>query len=1027
MVTEYGRVIQNPAGELDRVLDFCGLTADGLRRREAASSVRPDLRHHRLLEGDLPEEVDDVYRRLTEAGEALGSTPEWAPSADPHSEAEVLVVMRTSWRPLFLVRGVRDVLGQTFNAWHLHIVNDGGPPARVEEVVAPFRDALGSRLTVQHLLPGRGMEAASNAAIASGVGRYIVIHDDDDTWHPRYLEETVDFLSRNDSPAVVSKAMIVREETVGDGFIILERVPFGPREKQVTREMLLERNRITTSSLLFRRSVVERIGPYREDMWALGDWEFNLRLAELGPIPFLSGYLANWHRRQPHDPLPNSADEDHRRFLRVIENIRRSAAGEEPLDLPVEMRQLRSSAGVDQVHQAGELVELRPEPFKGVERQPGGWIATRQDPQLDLVWEGGPVRPGLYLLTMDHRWPEETGEAQIFCRRNGPFTEPESIRLRPTADGRVAVLMNSIHGFSALRLDPMDLQGRFTLENPRLARLADPVDRLTSLNRRAGFPDVLCIGAQRAGTTWLWQNLRSHPGVWAPPVKEVHFFDNSQDADRWREFRQRAAFGLIGDIHRAVPVQWAVDFGMSERCDEQWYSRIYDDAPDESVRCDFTPAYSALDKGGVERVAKLVPGARIIFLLRDPVARAISSAVHELLARGETGIDEQAVRRELQTPAVKARSNYRRTLELWESFFPPDHIGIFFFDDLQWDPLETLRGVVDFLGLDHDPVVEAGAGRPCNREADQRLHLDLDAVRAELSTELLPELEWLSERFGAWAVQWLDSARARIRSDRLLRDHADAKPSSSTDNSRSHNLLIWDRLHPWPADGDEWTGQADASGLPYGQWKKGVVEHWIEPYVHDAATVLEIGPGRGRWTGHLADRCERLVLVDVSPNCLERCRDLVAGRTSLRCHLGRGADLPLDLTGEVDFVWSFDAFVHMEPADVRAYLKEIARVLRPGGWSVLHHANRRHWTLWIEKIRYRGPVWRTLYRYLSMGLSEAKDGWRSAVSAVQVSRWAGQAGLVTHGQLQIWKPGGGGVPRHRDRISVLRRPSATGG
>ena len=40
------------------------------------------------------------------------------------------------------------------------------------------------------------------------------------------------------------------------------------------------------------------------------------------------------------------------------------------------------------------------------------------------------------------------------------------------------------------------------------------------------LPSFLCIGAQKAGTTWLHAQLRSHPKVWLPPIKELHYFDH---------------------------------------------------------------------------------------------------------------------------------------------------------------------------------------------------------------------------------------------------------------------------------------------------------------------------------------------------------------------------------------------------------------------------------------------------------------------------------------------------------------------
>jgi len=61
---------------------------------------------------------------------------------------------------------------------------------------------------------------------------------------------------------------------------------------------------------------------------------------------------------------------------------------------------------------------------------------------------------------------------------------------------------------------------------PFKARVGD--DRDEGDNRSStcdAQPDFLCVGAQKGGTSWLYQQLESHPGFWMPPVKELHYFD----------------------------------------------------------------------------------------------------------------------------------------------------------------------------------------------------------------------------------------------------------------------------------------------------------------------------------------------------------------------------------------------------------------------------------------------------------------------------------------------------------------------
>lgn len=243
-------------------------------------------------------------------------------------------------------------------------------------------------------------------------------------------------------------------------------------------------------------------------------------------------------------------------------------------------------------------------------------------------------------------------------------------------------------------------------------------------------------------------------------------------------------------------------------------------------------------------------------------------------------------------------------------------------------------------------------------------------------------------------------------------------------NSVESNLRVWDELHPWKEDGDEWKGQAHTCNLLYEIWKKSVVDRLIAPYARDGMTIVEIAPGHGRWTEFLLPYAARLILVDISANCLTHCRKRFLGRTNVETHLSDGRSLPLEPEDGVDLVWSFDSFVHIAPADIRGYLQEMSRVLKPGGTVVIHHAGRRHRALRFAWLRRAGRLGRTIYRLLSMGFDERSDGWRSDVSAQSVRKMAALAGLQVVEQFSRWGDGQvSGVPRFGDCVSVLRRPN----
>jgi len=213
------------------------------------------------------------------------------------------------------------------------------------------------------------------------------------------------------------------------------------------------------------------------------------------------------------------------------------------------------------------------------------------------------------------------------------------------------------------------------------------------------------------------------------------------------------------------------------------------------------------------------------------------------------------------------------------------------------------------------------------------------------------------------------------------------------------NLERWDRTHDWRADGDEWNRQAAACGIDYASWKQSLVDHLIAPHAAPGRHALEIAPEHGRWTEYLAALFGHVTAVDLSPSCIAFCRQRFASRTNIDFAVTDGVSLP-DV--EADFVFSFDAFVHMDRGVIGAYLKEIARVLRSRASAVLHHSNVADFDAHDQ---------------------ERAQGWRAPMTAQLFASLADEAGLEVVSQRVFWDEKNRiGVPRLGDRISELRKP-----
>ncbi len=115
---------------------------------------------------------------------------------------------------------------------------------------------------------------------------------------------------------------------------------------------------------------------------------------------------------------------------------------------------------------------------------------------------------------------------------------------------------------------------------------------------------------------------------------------------------------------------------------------------------------------------------------------------------------------------------------------------------------------------------------------------------------------------------------------------------------------------------------------------------YAERFLKPEMTVLEVGPGGGKWSVRLARRVKKLIVLDVAEEMLRRTRQRMEaeGIGNVEYVLASGKDFLPVADSSVDFFFSYDVFVHIALEDTFLYTKEIARVLTDHGCGACHYA-----------------------------------------------------------------------------------------
>ena len=199
------------------------------------------------------------------------------------------------------------------------------------------------------------------------------------------------------------------------------------------------------------------------------------------------------------------------------------------------------------------------------------------------------------------------------------------------------------------------------------------------------LPNFIVIGAMKAGTDALWEYLRAHPQVFMSETKELDYF--------------------------AEGLNWSLG-----SC---WYESQFDGSGTALAVGEASTSYAKypLYRGVPERMMELLPSARMIYLVRNPVERMRSQFLHQKLLGEESDPVERALR---VNPSYLDFSRYAYQLDQYLDVFPREHVLVLVSEELRSDRANAMARVYRFLGLGEESPPEV-VEQEFHRTAEKRV------------------------------------------------------------------------------------------------------------------------------------------------------------------------------------------------------------------------------------------------------------------------------------------------------------------
>lgn len=277
----------------------------------------------------------------------------------------------------------------------------------------------------------------------------------------------------------------------------------------------------------------------------------------------------------------------------------------------------------------------------------------------------------------------------------------------------------------------------------------------------------LSVGAMKAGTTWLYEQLKNHNEISFTEEKEIHYFANMVGIENQLSYRnrilkfkgvmERCCHGNPSFISsKMAELSWYANYAKAKEISNDWYISLFEGDKNKGYCADFSNLYCQMESDGWDNVRKVAKNVKVIYTLRDPLERLWSHyKFHMKWINREDDVPTvhfDEFKKLLDQNFFWVNAQYAKNYERLRESLEDDELMLLYFEDFRENPEVMLERVQEFLGVALVPAEKKDLNKKVNKTKSFSLPKDW---RDYMQEKLAPEVREM-KAVGIWHSSWGD-------------------------------------------------------------------------------------------------------------------------------------------------------------------------------------------------------------------------------------------------------------------------------